>query len=482
MSTAAARLGAVRFPLGPGTPIDPFALAGSDGIVFCADSLVRVGLGVALTLALPGGLDSPEDLSGVSRALRSIPVEDHVDRPGGPDTGEPAPGEESPGPGGTDGPGDPATSGVVALGSLPFDRSAPSTLTVPAIVYGVDPGGSEWVTLIGEGEPDRPAPGADYRAWLLERAAEVTGALGTHGADPADPAVADVVPRSSDDSFRSMVSEALAAIRRGVVSKVVLARQVEVTMDRPVAVPALLRRWHGVEPNCAVFSVPTPGGQFLGASPELLVERSGTHMTSRPLAGTSGRSGVDGPPSATGGLLASVKDGNEHRLVVEAIERALDPLCDDLEVPDHPALVHLHTITHLGTTVTGTLTVRADGSVPSSLDLVAALHPTPAVGGVPAGEALALIERLEPQSRGHYAGPVGYVDANGDGLWMLGIRSMTVRGARAVLAAGVGIVEGSEPQRELEETELKLSAVFDALAPGQSLPTAAEPDRRRAAG
>ena len=126
--------------------------------------------------------------------------------------------------------------------------------------------------------------------------------------------------------------------------------------------------------------------------------------------------------------------------------------------------------------------MRADGSVPSSLDLVAALHPTPAVGGVPAGEALALIERLEPQSRGHYAGPVGYVDANGDGLWMLGIRSMTVRGARAVLAAGVGIVEGSEPQRELEETELKLSAVFDALAPGQSLPTAAEPDRRRAAG
>jgi isochorismate synthase len=165
-------------------------------------------------------------------------------------------------------------------------------------------------------------------------------------------------------------------------------------------------------------------------------------------------------------LLGSRKDGREHQLVVEAIRRALEPLCVALATPSSPDLVHLHTITHLGTSMTGTLAAQSGGSVPSALELVAALHPTPAVGGVPTDQARSVIARLEPRSRGSYAGPVGYVDASGDGKWMLGIRSMSVRGRVAHLAAGVGIVEGSAPEVELAETNLKLAAAFGALAPG----------------
>ena len=141
-------------------------------------------------------------------------------------------------------------------------------------------------------------------------------------------------------------------------------------------------------------------------------------------------------------------------------------------MPSRPDLVHLSNIIHLGTSLTGTLARRPDGSVPDALELVEALHPTPAVGGVPSVAARALIGELEPESRGHYTGPVGYVDANGDGRWMLGIRALTIDGLTARLAAGVGIVDGSMPTTELAETNLKLTAVLDALAPELSSPPA----------
>lgn len=278
-----------------------------------------------------------------------------------------------------------------------------------------------------------------------------------------------------------MVGRALDAIGRGDVAKVVLARQVEVTMGRDIDVAELLRRWQRLEPNCTMFSVPTADGQFVGASPELLVERFGQEVRSRPLAGTTGRTGVPvgGLPDE---LLDSAKDGNEHRLVVEAIGEALAPLAAELTVPTQPGLVHLHTITHLGTRIDATLARRPDGTLPSALDLVAVLHPTPAVGGVPAMAARNLIDRIEPGDRGHYAGPVGYLDGDGDGTWMVGIRSMSVRGPVARLAAGVGIVDGSDPESELIETNLKLTAVFDALAPGLPFSTGADPARREAVG
>ncbi len=449
---------ALRVPVESGAAIDPFALAGRRGIVFHSGTSVRVGLGVAFTIDLPGGLDSPAEVAAAGDALASVAVEDHVDRGRLPD--------------GAEGP----HGGVLGFGALPFDRSAPSTLVVPELLYGSDGPGSEWVTVIGTPRQRIPSDPDALRSWLLERAAGRTvdgtgpGTLPDQmGAAVAEPPL--VIPRSTDDDFRSMVARALRAIDRGDLAKVVLARQVDVTMGRPVDIVDLLRRWQGLEPNCTVFSVPTGDGQFVGASPELLVDRNGPRVHSRPLAGTTGRAADVQIGRLPGGLLGSAKDGNEHRLVVEAIEAALTPLCAELLVPTHPGLVHLHNITHLGTDITATLAPRPDGTVPSALDLVSALHPTPAVGGVPAAAARALIGALEPVDRGHYAGPVGYVDGTGNGNWMLGIRSMTIRGSSARLAAGVGIVEGSDPESELAETNLKLKAAFDALAPGTPFST-----------
>jgi isochorismate synthase len=279
-----------------------------------------------------------------------------------------------------------------------------------------------------------------------------------------------------------MVEEALLAIHGGELAKVVLARQMDMTAEEPIDIAGLLRRWHRLEPDCAIFSLPGADGQFVGASPELLVERSGLRVRSRPLAGTTNRS-PEGSQSALATdvsilpaeLMTSRKDGAEHRLVVEAIAERLGPLCSQLDVPPGPHLVHLHNLVHLGTSLAGTLVQMPGRPPPSALELVGALHPTPAVGGVPTQAACSLIDRLEPQSRGRYAGPVGYLDASGNGKWVLGIRAVTIRDRTARLAAGVGIVEGSDPRAELAETNLKFNAVFDALAPGFRL---AMPDAR----
>ncbi len=456
---------AVRLPLDTGPAIDPFALAGPTGIVFQSPDRLVVGLGCALSLPLPHGLDAAPDVDRLTAELAAIACEDRFD---------------------------PGTTGVMAFGSLPFDRSAPGSLVVPEIVYGIESSGEEWVTVVARDRGLLPLGSAGTRAWL-QAGIGARGGRGRpapeavppnrdvgHGLRPAGSGPV-ISPRLSDASFEAMVAEAVRSVASDDVAKVVVARQVDVAMGEVIDVVALLHRWHRLEPTCSVFSLPTPDGQLVGASPELLVERSGRRVHSRPLAGTTDRANEsDGVLPRE--LLSSVKDSAEHRMVVEAIGGALGPLCSQLDVPARPDLVHLHNITHLGTSVTGTLACRSDGSVPTALDLVAALHPTPAVGGVPRDRALALIDRLEPEDRGHYAGPVGYVDARGDGCWMLGIRSVTVQGPDARLAAGVGVVEGSDPGTERVETLLKLTAAFDALAPGVRFTTGARPPVHRAVG
>ena len=452
MSTGPDRLSAVRLPLGPGEPIDPFELAGSTGTVFDADGTSRVGLGSAVTIDLPQGLDSPSDLARVSAHLAAMACTDRF---------EPS----------ATGP----SAGVMAFASLPFDRSAPATLVVPEVVYGREDAGAEWITVVGDRADEVSAFPGGARAWLHRAStgggpeqARVTGMVRAHDPSAARPVTGPprVVPRSSDGSFLDMVGQVLAAIRRGEVDKVVVARHVDVFTGTPVDGPELLRRWRRLEPNCTVFSIPTPAGQFMGASPELLVERSGRLIHSRPLAGTAERYAGSGGSALPGELLESRKDSVEHRRVVDGIEAALRPLCEELDVPSGPELVHLSTIVHLGTSIRGLLRVRPDGTSPSALEVIGALHPTPAVGGVPMEAALALIDSLEPEPRGPYAGAVGYVDARGDGRWMLGIRALTVEGPGARLSAGVGIVEGSDPATELVETNLKLTAILRALAPG----------------
>ena len=433
--------------------MDPFALAGATGLVFQSADRILVGLGRFLTLPLPRGLEDAAGVRRVTETLASIGCDDRV----------------------ADG-----TSGVVAFGSLPFEPSAPAELVVPQVLYVVESSGLEWVTLMPDNAETVPEGAGGLRDWLVDRSRVATAADPVPGGTPVPPGPT-ITPRTSDTSFESMVAEAVRAVDSREVAKVVVSRQVDVRMGEPVDVAALLDRWHRLEPTCSVFSIPTPEGQLVGASPELLVARTGLRVRSRPLAGTTDRANESGGVLPRE-LMASTKDGAEHRMVVEAIGQALAPLCAALDVPERPDLVHLHNITHLGTSVTGSLARRTDGSVPTALELAAALHPTPAVGGVPRERALALIARLEPEGRGHYAGPVGYVDARGDGCWMLGIRAVTVAGPDARLAAGVGVVEGSEPRTERVETVLKLTAAFDALAPGVPFSTTGHPAAHQAVG
>jgi isochorismate synthase len=429
---------AVRFPLDPGPVVDSFALAGSSGILFHAPGRVLVGLGTAITLELPNGLDDIDQVRRVGGALSSVPCRDHFDRDA------------------------PRSHGVVGFGSLPFDRSEPASLVVPEVLYGREADGQEWITVVAPAEAALPVSAQGLRAWLLEHSAPVTPDTAQHVDHPR------LEPRTTDAAFLSIVQEGLAAIGRGDVSKVVLARQVDAVMHTPVDLPSLLRRWQQLEPGCTIFSMPTPNGQFVGASPELLIERSGNRIDSQPLAGTAERFVGSEGSALPGELLESAKDAAEHGLVVEAIEASLRPLCTELNAPPQPALVRLRSIVHLGTPLSGTLRPRPDGSIPNALELVQVLHPTPAVGGVPAQAARAMIKQLEPEPRGHFAGPVGYLDAAGDGRWMLGIRAMTIEsqtGRTARMAAGVGIVADSNPETELAETGVKLASVLEALDP-----------------
>lgn len=431
MSGSSDRPTAVRFELEPGDPIDPFDLAGMGGLLFHAAGRVLVGLGSALAIELPGGIDSAGEVRRATDRLSALPCDDHL---------EP----------------DPPLAAVVGFGSFPFDRTAPARLVVPEVLYGREPDGREWVTVLTASGAAPPTSAVGLRAGLLARSA--------HSSTIASGSVRlRIEPRSSDSAFFSMVTDALDAIDRGEVMKVVLSRQIDAHTDEPIDIVRLLRRWHALEPDCTIFSVPTPQGQFVGASPELLIERTGPLIRSQPLAGTAERSAGIGVSALPAVLLESEKDAAEHRLVVDAIETVLGPLCSELSRPSGPQLVRLRSIIHLGTPMSGTLARQPDGSVPTALELVRLLHPTPAVGGVPTTAALAIIDRLEPDPRGHYAGPVGYVDASGNGRWDLGIRSMTIDGRTARVAAGVGVVAGSTPAIEFAETGVKLAAVLDAL-------------------
>jgi len=449
-------LRAVCLPLDDGPQIDPFSLAGPNGIVIANQELTLVGVGTAVTIPLPGGLEDDQGVVGVRRQLAAIDTDDRVNRAG---------------------------SGLVAFGGLPFDREAAGSLVIPELLYGRSADGSEWVTIVTDGAT--PTSSTGLRANLLARSCSpvqnnATGTAGTaRTAGVAGAATPSVTPLTSERSFMGAVAHAVRDIRRGDLRKVVLARQIDLTFDTAIDVPALLRRWRDIEPTATVFSIPVEEGQFLGASPELLVERRGAAVRCRPLAGTSSRPSEDltgasppspanSPPSRSGDLRKSAKDTSEHRFVVEAIADALGPICTHLDVPSTPDLVHLHNVSHLGTSISGTLSDGSSGPA-SVLELVATLHPTPAVGGVPRGQALRAIAELEPSGRAHYAGPVGWMDAHGDGRWVVGIRAASVAGRHARLAAGVGIVERSDPASELRETNWKFTAVFDALAPGRQL-------------
>ncbi|MBG0832040.1 isochorismate synthase [Planomonospora sp. ID67723] len=322
-------------------------------------------------------------------------------------------------------------SGPVAFGSFTFDpRSPGSVLVVPR-------------TILAR---------RDGRAWLTT--------IGEESLNPVSPVRDPGRIRYGDGSLTApewehAVARAVRQIRSGRLAKVVLARDLTAMAERPIDVRLLLSRLARRFPECYTFSC----AGLVGATPELLVRHTGETIESLVLAGTTARgSGTADDAARSAALFASAKDRQEHACAVESVRETLGPLCTELKVPEEPELLVLPNVQHLASPVTGRLAAGI-----SVLDVVAAMHPTAAVGGTPTPTALEVIRELEGMDRAGYAGPVGWVDARGDGEWGIALRCAQISGSRARLFAGGGIMAGSDPAAELAEAQAKLRVMQYAL-------------------
>ena len=454
-------------PLGLGEDPPPFRLderakaAADGGHLIAGREKLFAGSGTAAVLELPSGLEDIGALRRVAEWLRAV---------------EPFPVGEPPPGGGTDGDAggrDPvgqtgSRPPVVALGAFPFDRSAPARLVVPSSLSCRSRDGRSWRIVV-----ERRDRSADHR----ERQSGRAGPDGSPFAPglPVAPGECREVPTGA--GYEAAVAAALHEIERGSLRKVVLSRSVEIGLSVAKRPSELLEHLWGDEDVFAPFSIPIGSARLVGASPELIVGRHGDRVESHAFAGTIGLppgAGRDAAPPTTAApstqrpaerLLESAKDRSEHRLAVEEVAAVLARRCSELDVPREPAVVLLRSDARLGTLVRGVLRDPGEATV---LTLLSLLHPTPAVGGVPRGVALKAISALEARPRGYWAGVAGWIDADGDGEWVLTIRSAILGegGTAARVSAGAGVVEGSSPSMELAETTLKLAPVIEALSPG----------------
>lgn len=382
--------------------LDLLQLAGDGGLLFERGRAGLAGHGVALRC--------PRD--EVLAALAGIEVaEDEVGAPG---------------------------SGPVAFGALPFRPEEPCELIVPSTVWGRAEDGTRWVTTVGEAGaavPDRvPA------------------------SPPAAPGRIEVAPAIPSGNWCDLVARATEVMRDPAsgLDKVVLARELVVCSDVEIDPGAILTRLRLAYPGCFLFHV----DGFLGASPELLVGRAGDVVRAQPMAGTAPRGGDPAADARlAAGLVASSTYRREHQLTIDMVHDTLLPWCSYLDYEAEPSVVGVANVQHLATLVEGRLSQPA----PPVLDLVAALHPTPAVAGWPRDLALDWIATHEELDRGRYAGAVGWVDAAGNGTWAVSIRCGQLRGREARLWAGNGIVADSDPATELAETQAKFQALLSAL-------------------
>lgn len=274
----------------------------------------------------------------------------------------------------------------------------------------------------------------------------------------------EVTPVPEPAEYERGVARAVVDLTAGALRKVVLARALRLTFASPIDVRQLLLNVGGANTLGYTFAADLPSTEghrtIFGATPELLLQRNGTHVLSNPLAGSAPRMSdpVQDKASAEA-LFASAKDQDEHRVVVEAVVEALAPFCRGLSVPREPSLLSTPTMWHLSSRITGEL---FDRDV-SALRLAAALHPTPAVCGSPRQAARDAIAELEPFDRGFYGGAVGWCDAAGDGQWTVAIRCAEVRDTALQLYAGAGIMPASDPASELAETSAKFRTLLQAM-------------------
>lgn len=314
---------------------------------------------------------------------------------------------------------------------------------------------------------------------LFVREGDVTGVVVAPGVDPGEvealigrartteascPGPARIAQDIDREHWLTSVGAVAAEIRAGHYEKAVLAATREIEAETPMSIGGALARLREHYAHCHLFTVTSGGATFVGASPELLVGLHSGVVTALGLAGSAPRSADPAEDERLGrGLLSSTKNRVEHEIVVRALREGLAPLTSDLQADEEPALLKLRNIQHLATDVSA----RALGGV-DILELVSALHPRPAVCGWPTDTALDVIRAHETFDRGWYAGPVGWLDGAGEGEFVVALRSALVRGSRAWLFAGAGIMGDSEPAQELAEIEWKFTPLSAALADGST--------------
>ena len=328
-------------------------------------------------------------------------------------------------------------TGPILFTSFSFDETESSLLVIPQVVIVVR-NGKSWITWIGEKQP------------ALAKVSQPT-AIGS---------IAWGAGSLSEEQWSEGIQKSVNRIKLGELDKVVLARDVTATTSSPISPLSLVNALDSLYPSTWVYSV----GGLIGATPELLVRLSKTLVTSRVLAGTIRRSGDEERDLALAASLAkSSKDLEEHEYAVRSVADALAPYASSTNVPESPYVLHLPNVMHLATDVTGVI-----NESPANVDiftLISALHPSAAVCGTPTEKAKELIQEYEFLNRGRYAGPIGWVDARGDGEIGIALRCgqlsddhKTIR-----LYAGCGIVAGSDPIQELAESQSKLLPVRSAL-------------------
>ncbi|WP_134008048.1 isochorismate synthase MenF [Kribbella sp. VKM Ac-2566] len=372
----------------------------------------HVGWGVAARLDVAGGNRFQEAMTWWQELTSAAVIRDEVGVPG---------------------------SGLVCFGSFGFTDQDPGELVVPDMIVGRR-GDTTWVTTIS------PASSLGAPPELV-----------VHEPSPVyDVAFADGARTGTD--WSAIVADAVRRITAGELEKVVLARDLIAIAEQPIDLRWPLHRLATAYPNCWTFSV----DGLIGATPELLVRREKGLITSRVLAGTIRRTGDDAHDLALAASLArSSKDLEEHEFAVRSVAEALEPHCTSMNVPETPFVLHLPNVMHLATDVAG---VANNGA--SALGLAAALHPSAAVCGTPTPVARDLIGEIEGMRRGRFSGPVGWMDAAGDGEWCIALRcgqADSEEPRRMRLFAGAGIVAGSDPDAELAETNAKLVPMRDAL-------------------
>ena len=351
--------------------------------------------------------------------------------------------------------------GPVFMGGFRFDSQTPQSalwsefpdglLVLPRFLFTSSAGG-RWLTINVIMQPE-----TDWRA-AAESVVTDLETLATGPSSNTGPLPIRDGHQTPPEEWTQWVQQALRAIEDDQLTKVVLARKMTLYGEENFSIETILDQLCRSSPECSIFAVGNGDSSFVGATPEVLVNLDRGTLSLSCLAGTIARG--DTPEAdqwLAQDLLVSAKEQHEHATVVAMVATVLETLCENIQWDTAPRVIKLPAVQHLATSFSGRPKASTD-----LFQLVESLHPTPAVGGVPTQQALDIIHRLEGD-RGWYAAPVGWLDHNGEGEFNLAIRSALISGNQATLWAGSGIVKGSDPHRELKETDLKFQTLLSAL-------------------